>query len=194
MPRVLQALASLVEDALVTGRAAEQAAVAEDAPPLSACSAGINVLKDLAASLHARFPVASRLLADVWHKALADKSPSERLFLLAVLVIFLLFVVIVPAYEALLSSIDEEEALFSAVPAPPPPRRRRPDRPVPRVIYASTDALRTPPSRAASSGSSCGSGSMETIEESEEEDAEVEGKQVRIASENGPWPGTPRPQ
>ena len=194
MPRVLQALASLVEDALVTGRAAEQAAVAEDAPPLSACSAGINVLQDLASSLHARFPVASRLLAEVWSKALADKSPSERLFLLAVLVIFLLFVVIVPAYEALLSSIDEEEALFSAVPAPPPPRRRRPDRPVPRVIYASTDALRTPPSRAASSGSSCGSGSMETIEESEEEDAEDEGKKARIASENGPWPSTPRPQ
>jgi len=165
---LLQALASLVEDALVTGRVAEKATVAEDAPPLSACSAGINVLKELASSLHARFPVASRLLEDVWYKALADKSPSERLFLLAVLVIVLLFVVIVPAYEALLSSIDEEEALFSAVPTPPPLRGRPP---VPSVIYASTDVLRTPPSRAPSCGSSCGSGSLETIEESEEEDA-----------------------
>ena len=96
---------------------------------------------------------------------------------------------------------DASREPCSAVPAPQ--KRRRRHAPVPRVIYASSDddALRAPPSGAASSGSSsCGSGSLGTIEESEEEDAEEDAappraregqKEARVAFERGGGPDAP---
>ena len=169
MPRFLQALRSLVEGSLPATRALPS----EAAPPSSACSG--YKLRELASSLRAYVPALH----------LGDASPSERLFLLAVLVIVVLFVVVLPAYEALRGEEEggEEDARRSPPDALHQPDRVRVYRPDAGVVSVASDALFAQLSRASSSGSSC-SGSLETIEESEEEGAEdMDG-----------WPDTPRPR
>jgi hypothetical protein len=156
MPRFLQALRSLATGRLVV------VPVIDDAPPSSAYSAAVALLQDLASSLQAY--VNDRAKRCVFHY-LGDKSQSERIFLASVLLTVVLFVVIVPAYEALLGGSDNEKedgALLSATPSPRVSMR-----------MVNVGGMTEPPlSRASSSGSSCGSCSMETIEESEEENLE----------------------
>lgn len=173
MPRFLQALKFHATERLAAATAAEAA------PPASASSAAVSLLRELAASLPSYAPDrARRCLAH----HLGDKSQSERIFLAAVLLTVLLFVVIVPAFEALADGGDggdggdgeiEDGAVRSALPSPRVSMRMY-QQGVGVVEVNVSGIAEAPLSRASSSGSSCGSSSMETIEESEEESWEDE--------------------
>lgn len=158
MPRFLQALKSLATGRLVA------VPVIDDAPPSSAYSAAVALLQEFASSLQAY--VNDRAKRCVF-QYLGDKSQSERVFLASVLLTVVLLVVIVPAYEALLGGGDgsDNEKEDGALPFTTPPRVS--------MRMVNVGGMAEPPlSRASSSGSSCGSCSMETIEESEEENLE----------------------
>lgn len=180
MPRLLKVLQSLAKGRLAVARVK----VAEEAPPSSAYSAGMAALQELVSSLHAYIPSVSHHLD--------DKSQSELIFLAAVLLTLLLTVVIVPACEALLGPGDKEEdgGLLSVAVAPRGSNRVY--KPGVGVVCVNAGGMADAPlSRASSSGSSCGSCSMETIEESEEENLEDDDhpcvgegrKKVRIVAE-----------
>lgn len=171
MPRFLQALKFHATERLAAATAAEEA------PPASASSAAVSLLRELAASLPSYAPDRARRC--VAHH-LGDKSQSERIFLAAVLLTVVLFVVIVPAFEALADGggdggdgATEDGAVRSAIPSPRASMRMY-QQGVGVVEVNVSGIAEAPLSRASSSGSSCGSSSMETIEESEEESWEDE--------------------
>jgi len=159
MPRFLHALKSLATRRLAAVK------VADGAAPSSAHATASSLLRELASSLRGWVP---RRAQRCFVRHFGDKSPSEWIFLASILLTVLLFVVIVPAFEALLDDSDGEEEDGEVVSAIPSPRASA------GVVEADVSDMDEMPSiRSSSSGSSCGSCSLdmslETIEESEEE-------------------------
>eukprot|EP00581_Thalassiosira_minuscula_P015907 CAMPEP_0183718030 /NCGR_PEP_ID=MMETSP0737-20130205/11400_1 /TAXON_ID=385413 /ORGANISM="Thalassiosira miniscula, Strain CCMP1093" /LENGTH=424 /DNA_ID=CAMNT_0025947511 /DNA_START=44 /DNA_END=1318 /DNA_ORIENTATION=+ len=186
MPRFIQAIKSIA-----TGRA--HVKVMEEVPP-SAYRRAVAFLLAAASSFQERIP--DQVKAAISNFA-GDKSKSEVIFLASILLTVLLFVVVLPAYETLFGEgndndtevkEEEEEVAMS-------PSRMRMYKPGVGVVEIDTSEIveTTSLSRVSSGASSSssrsvtshGSGSMETIEESEEEYLNEEEDEVQDNDQSG---------
>ena len=179
-PRFIQALKSLGAQHLTKHNHAqpiiEQPIISSSSMPTTA----INILQDLLSDI--QYTLSDIKLSITQTFTLHDKSQSEILFLLAILLTILLFVVILPIYEAVITTdedevtqirnkVEKEVPLISA-----PLKMYKPGVGIVEVTYDSEPSLLRMASSDTSSssdrslnGSICTHHSLETIEESEEE-------------------------
>ena len=177
-PRFIQALKSLGAQHLTKHNHAqpiiEQPIISSSSMPTTA----INILQDLLSDI--QYTLSDIKLSITQTFTLHDKSQSEILFLLAILLTILLFVVILPIYEAI---TDEDEVneirnkIEKEVPSSTSLKMYKPGVGIVEVTYDSPSLLRMSSSDTSNSscsdrslnGSICTHHSLETIEESEEE-------------------------
>jgi len=182
-PRFIQALKSLGAQHLTKQHHVQP--IIEQQPPIitssSTTTVAINILQDLLSDI--KYTISDIKLSISQTLTLHDKSQSEILFLLAILLTILLFVVILPIYEAI---TDDEEVneirnkVEKEVPSISTPLKMyKPGVGIVEVTYDSEPSLLRMSSSDTSNGSSgsdrslngsiCTHHSLETIEESEEE-------------------------
>jgi len=179
-PKFIQALKSLGAQHLTKQHHVQP--IIEQQPPIitssSTTTVAINILQDLLSDI--QYTISDIKLSISQTLTLHDKSQSEILFLIAILLTILLFVVILPIYEAI---TDDEEVneirnkIEKEVPSSAPLKMYKPGVGIVEVTYDSPSLLRMSSDTSNSSsgsdrslnGSICTHHSLETIEESEEE-------------------------
>lgn len=188
-PKFIQALKSLGAQHLTKQQ--HHAPIIEQPPPISSSitTTAINILQDLLSDI--QYTLSDIKLSISQTFTLHDKSHSEILFLIAILLTILLFVVILPIYEAI---TDEEEAnqirnkIEKEIPSSAPLKMYKPGVGIVEVTYDSPCLLRMSSDTSNSSsgsdrslnGSICTHHSLETIEESEEEYKQDEGESEEV--------------
>jgi len=176
-PRFIQALKSLGAQHLTkhNGHPIIEEPITTSSSSIT--TVAINILQDLLSDI--QYTISDIKLSITQTLTLHDKSQSEILFLIAILLTVLLFVVILPIYEAI---TDDEEVtqirnkIEKEVPSISTPLKMyKPGVGIVEVTYDSPSLLRMSSDTSNSgsdrslNGSICTHHSLETIEESEEE-------------------------
>ena len=200
-PKLIQALKSLGAQHLSKQHHVQP--IIEQPPTITSSSSiptvAINILQDLLSDI--QYTLSSLKLSIAQTLTLHDKSQSEILFLIAILLTILLFVVILPIYEAIITDEEEVNEIRNNIEKEcqsAPLKMYKPGVGIVEVTYEDSPSLLRMSSDTSNSssgsdgslnGSICTHHSLETIEESEEEYIQDDEEEQREESSEEGVPG-----